>query len=249
MKNRQKEIYDEIKLKFLEIINKNNLNKSTIEIESRGLSALEAIGTTERKDYPILIGKEIMLQAKYRGCIGQAFTPTPVNYSGTLNEIIDLDLDSNLENRGIFIATINAVLRYLDLSNASIHCKDKEPGDCAKKYLDFLNTNYDKNTKVLLVGLQPGILSQISKRGNIRVLDLNPDNIGTYKENILIEDGIKKYQECVAWADLILCTGSVFANGSMDLYLDIDKEVIFFGTSCSGVAYLLNLKRYCPCSK
>lgn len=249
MKNRQKEIYEEIKSKFLKIINENNLNTTSIEIESKGLSPIEAIGNTKRKDYPILIGKEIMLQAKFKGCIGQAFTPNPINYSATIKEIMDLDLDTNLENRGIFIATINAVLAYLDLANSSIHCKDNEPEECALKYLEFLNSNYDKEAKVLLVGLQPAILSQISKRGNIRVLDLNPDNVGTYKENILIEDGIKKYKECVSWADLILCTGSVFANGSMDLYLDINKEVIFYGTSCSGVAYLLNLKRYCPCSK
>ncbi|MGD1818974.1 MAG: Rossmann-like domain-containing protein [Pleomorphochaeta sp.] len=248
MTNRQNEIYEEIRNKFIKIIYENNLNTDLVEIESRGLSAQEAIGNTERKDYPILVGKEIMLQAKYKGSIGQAFTPAPLSFSGTIEDVLNLDLNSDLTNRGIFIATINAVLKYLNLSQSSIHCKDNEPGECAKKYLEFLNENY-ANQKVLLVGLQPGILSQIKKRGNIRVLDLNPDNIGKYKESILIEDGIKNYQECVNWADLILCTGSVFANGSMDLYLDIDKEVVFFGTSCSGPAYLLNLKRFCPLSK
>lgn len=248
MKNKQKEIYDKIKKRFMEIVSENGLNTTAVEIESRGLTAKEAIGNTERKDYPILVGKEVMLQANYRGSIGQAFTPEPVSFSGTIEDVLKMDLDVDLKNRGIFIATINAVLRYLDLSNSSIHCKDNEPGLCAKKYLEFLNENYI-NKKVLLVGLQPGILSQIKKRGNVRVLDLNPENIGTEKESILIEDGLEKYEECVAWADLILCTGSIFANGSMDLYLDIDKEVIFFGTTCSGAAYLLNLQRFCPYSK
>lgn len=248
MKNKQKEIYDKIRSRFKEIIESNNLNTTSIVIESRGLTAEEAIGNTERKDYPILVGDEIMLQAKYNGSIGQAFTPYPVSFTGTIGEVLDMDLENDLQNRGIFLATINAVLRNLDLSESSIHCKDKEPGICAKEYLTFLNENY-KDKKVLLVGLQPGILSQIQKRGNVRVLDLNPKNIGTKKESILIEDGIKAYDECVKWADLILCTGSIFANGSMDLYVDINKEVVFFGTSCSGPAYLLNLKRFCPCSK
>lgn len=248
MKNKQKEIYDNLRIKFKKIVTENNLNTSSIEIKSRALSPIEAIGITERDDYPILIGKEIMLQAIYKDSIGQAFTPNPTNYSGTIEEIINLEIDNNLENRAIFIATINAVLRYLNLADSSIHCKNNEPSECAKKYLEFLNENYI-NKNVLLVGLQPGILSQIQKRGKVRVLDLNPEFVGKYKENILIEDGLKNYKECVAWADVILCTGSVFANGSMDLYLNINKEVIFYGTSCAGPAYLLNLKRYCPCSK
>jgi uncharacterized protein (DUF4213/DUF364 family) len=248
MKNKQREIYSTIKSKFKEIIKENNLNTTSIVIEGRGLSAEEAIGITERKDYPILVGDEIMLQAKYKGSIGQAFTPSPLSFTGTIDEVMNMDLDKEPQNRGIFIATINAVLRHLNLSESSIHCKDKEPGLCAKEYLTFLDENY-KGKKVLLVGLQPGILSQIQKRGNVRVLDLNPENIGVKIESVLIEDGIKAYDECVKWADLILCTGSVFANGSMDLYVDINKEVIFFGTSCSGPAYLLNLKRFCPCSR
>lgn len=248
MKNKQNEIYDILRNKFIEIINNNDLNTTSIEIESKGLTAQEAIGNTERKDYPILVGNEIMLQAKYKGSIGQAFTPSPVNFSGTIEDVLKLNLKEDLSNRGIFIATINAVLKHLSLSDSSIHCKDDEPGKCAKKYLEYLNENY-KDKKILLVGLQPGILSQISKRGNVRVLDLNPKKIGTYVESVLIEDGLKSYESCVEWADLILCTGSVFANGSMDLYLNLNKEIIFYGTSCSGPAYLLNLKRFCPYSK
>ncbi|MBK5201732.1 MAG: DUF4213 domain-containing protein, partial [Spirochaetaceae bacterium] len=194
MENKQKEIYDKIKNRFIKIVNENGLNTTLIKIESRGLTAKEAIGNTERKDYPILIGNEVMLQANYKGSIGQAFTPEPVAFSGTIEDVLEMDLDNDLRNRGIFIATINAVLRYLNLSTSSIHCKDKEPGLCAIKYLEFLNENYS-NKKVLLVGLQPGILSQIKKRGNVRVLDLNPENIGKVKESILIEDGLEKYDE------------------------------------------------------
>jgi hypothetical protein len=41
---------------------------------SRPLSVSEAIGDTGREDFPIIRGKEVLMQAVYRGAIGQAFT-------------------------------------------------------------------------------------------------------------------------------------------------------------------------------
>ena len=43
-----------------------------ISIVSKSLSSKEAIGNTKRKDFPIIVGKEIMLEADFKGAKGQA---------------------------------------------------------------------------------------------------------------------------------------------------------------------------------
>ena len=63
---------------------------------------------------------------------------------------------------------------------------------------------------------------------------------------MLVEDGSKVYDDVVnRYADLILCTGSTVCNGTIVDYIDIDTEVLFFGTTLSGSAVLMDLKRVC----
>ena len=52
-----------------------------------------------------------------------------------------------------------------------------------------------------------------------------------------------------SYAELILCTGSTLCNGSIVDYLNLDTEVLFFGTSASGAAALLGFKRVCFADK
>ena len=61
-----------------------------------------------------------------------------------------------------------------------------------------------------------------------------------------VEDGIKDYDEVVMdYADLVLCTGSTACNGSIVNFIDIGKEVVFYGTTFSGGAVLMDQKRSC----
>ncbi|GAI33155.1 unnamed protein product, partial [marine sediment metagenome] len=55
---------------------------------ARTLTPQEVIGKPERDDFPLLKGKEVMLQADFKGSLGQAFTDMPGNYSGSLREIL-----------------------------------------------------------------------------------------------------------------------------------------------------------------
>lgn len=67
------------------------------------------------------------MQATLHGAPGQAYTDMPGNYTGTLAEVLALPLVNNFQ-RAAFIASLNAVLRYLGLVNKTVHCRDKEPG-------------------------------------------------------------------------------------------------------------------------
>lgn len=59
------ELYRNLKQELERLVRLHHLNESPIMLKSRGLSPEEAIGNTVRRDYPILAGKEVMLQARF----------------------------------------------------------------------------------------------------------------------------------------------------------------------------------------
>jgi len=241
-----KTLFDHLQKEFKDLLITHHLSDETINVSTKSLTPEEAIGVTKRKDFPILTGSEVMVQAKYKGSYGQAFTDAPILFQGTLEEISNLNIHENAYNRSIFIATLNALKSELKQTDNVIHCRNDGPELCAKHILSHLEKEYvPHQTKILLVGYQPSMIGQISDNFPLRVLDLNPKNIGAVKDGVTIEHGINDMKEAIEWADLILCTGSTLSNGSIVDYINLDKEVLFFGTTISGSADLLNAKRIC----
>ncbi len=240
-------LYSKLKEGFVKLIRERDLAADRIDIRSKSLTPEEAIGITERRDFPIITGKETMLQAEYMGALGQVFTDSPAEFSGTLEEVLQLDIVGDVHARSLFVASLNAVMRHLGLAEGTIHCKNDEPEICAGKFADYIENNYGK-LKIALVGFQPALLERLAPRFELRVLDLNPDNIGKVKYGKLVENGVEDYKEVVLdWAELVLCTGSTLSNGSIVQYIDIGKPVVFFGTTIAGAAEILGLKRVCLC--
>ncbi|MCS4515497.1 hypothetical protein JTS93_00460 [Clostridium botulinum] len=180
IKNKGKEffmnIYNELKERLKNIVLENNLFEDQVFITTKSLNPKEAIGETKRKDFPILNGKENMIEAKFKGSTGQAFTSSPSIFQGSLSEVLTLDLNDDY-NKAIFIATSNAILKYLGLIESTVHCKNEEPELCGEKHLNYLKEFYS-DSKIALVGFQPSILEHIKDNFHVRVLDLNADNIG-----------------------------------------------------------------------
>lgn len=241
---REKELYSFIKDAFRKILEEENVLEENILIVSKTLTPEDAIGVTKRKDFPILTGKEVMLQAEYRGCCGQAFTDAPSVFKGSLKEICDLDLFNDYHSRGIFFASLNAVMKYLKKCDCTVHCKMDGPERCAADMAEYIQKNYIQ-PKIALIGYQPAMLEILSQKFQVRVLDLNPSNIGEIRSGVMVENGEDACENAIQWADLILCTGSTICNGSIVHFLNLDKEVLFFGTTLSGTAPLLGVKRIC----
>lgn len=245
----QLELTQKLKYEFSSIIKKHGLATDEITITSKALTSEEAIGITRRKDFPILTGQEVMLQAEYQGEFGQAFTDAPSLFNGSLNDILELDLSENLHNRGLFIASMNAVMKKLGLTGHTVHCRTEDPETCAVEFANYVRLNYG-NKKIALVGYQPSILEALSKEFTVRVLDLNPQNVGQIRYGVKVEHGINDYQEVVLdWADVVLCTGSTLCNGTIVNFIDIGKDVLFFGITAAGAANFLGLKRLCPLAR
>ncbi len=240
------ELFAKLAEEYRRLLAEHGLENETVQISCRALSKDEAIGETKRKDFPILTGKDVMIQAEYRSGKGQAFTDAPTVFCGRLSDICALDLSEDSHNRGVFIACLNAVMNSLGLCSSTVHCRKEGPEECSLRVKDFLDKFYGKAERIGLVGYQPALLEMLAGSGRkVRVLDLNPDNIGSRRYGITVEDGRTAKDDIIRWADLILCTGSTLCNGTIVDYLEIPTEVLFYGITAAGTARLLNLKRIC----
>ena len=247
----KKELYGILKERFKQVLEENQIENDRLSVSCRALTPEEAVGKTKRTDYPILTGKDVMIQAEYKGFKGQAFTDAPAAFEGMLEDILQMDIEHNPHDRGIFIATVNAVMASLGLCRGTVHCRTDGPELCARDMQQFLETNYPDIQRIALVGFQPSLLEMLaSGRYEVRVMDLNPGNIGKVKFGICVEDGTVMKDEIInSYAELILCTGSTICNGTIVDYMNLDTDVLFFGTTASGAAPLLGLKRVCFADK
>lgn len=242
------DLYRRLRQELKALVETHHLNESPILLKSRGLSPEEAIGHTARKDYPILAGREIMLQAQFGESMGQAFTDAPSDFCGTLEEILALDPENDVHSRGLLVATLNAVMRHTCLIDHTVHCRNDDLERCAEAHAAHIRENYG-SPRITLVGFQPALTARLSQEFPLRVLDMNPQFVGSIKSGIRIEHGGQSYRNAVLeWADLVLCTGSTLCNGTFVNFADIGKPVIFFGISGAAAAHIFGLRRFCPCS-
>jgi len=213
--------------------------EEVIEVRCKTLSPQEAIGSPEETDYPILKGKEKIVEANFRGAAGHAFSDQFGNTNYNIRDLVNLSINSN-KRRADFIASLNAIYKYFDLIQCAVHCKDSVPRDCAKKLLEVINPNQ----KVLLVGLQPRMLEALASRQQVKCIDLDDDNIGSKNFGVTIE-APEKTEQGIEWADLVLVTGSTIINGTIIGFIEIEKPVKFFGVTIAAAAKILNLDSYC----
>jgi uncharacterized protein (DUF4213/DUF364 family) len=240
------------KEKLILMVDHYSLRSEVVTLTINTLSSEQAIGSTSRPDFALLEGKEVMIESKFRESYGQAFTNQPQNFNGILDDVLNLDLDT-INNRAIFIATMNAVCSYLKIIGKVRHCRNEEPDKCGYELANKLINQFGK-IKVGMVGYQPAILENLTKifgTDSIRCSDLDPKNIGTNKFGISIYDGSKENKNnLIDWCDLLLVTGSTHVNNTFDdLYKEIlsqNKSIIMFGVTGAGIAALLNLNIICP---
>lgn len=240
----KEELYGKLKEHFRKIVEDGDMTGAQVHVTCRGLSPKEAVGETDRKDLPILNGAEVMIQAEVDGGIGQAFTSTASFYEGTLQDIMEMEIVEDSYNRAIFIATLNALMRKNGECDRTVHCKDKGPNECARKTREWVREHYGR-PKITEIGYQPFLLDEFSREFEVRVLDLNPDNIGQIRYGVKVEDGETACEDALTWADIVFCTSSTLGNGTMVRYIDLGKPVYFYGTTGCCAAALFGLDRSC----
>lgn len=239
----------------LESIIKQNreLNELEISISSRALTSREAIGDTERKDFPLLRGKEVLLQAEAEGALGQAFTADPIAYQGPVQALLDM-ADDRPGTHALLVSSLNAIYKKLGRISHTVHCTGHEPEKCAQYISQYI---FEKHglCKVGIIGFQPAILehcARLFEPERVSITDLSADVVGTVRYGVMVMDGLTDTKKLVDFADVLLITGTILANGT---YAEVLGEVgkkkpfYFFGTTCAALAHLNQMDRLCPYSK
>ena len=234
-----------------EIIAREHLLHAQVSVRIKPLTPEEAIGTPERQDFPIIVGKERMIEASVLGSRGHAFTDSPRELTDSMAQVLVLDLDET-PNRAIFMATLNATLMHLQRVTGTVHCKDEDPELCALEMAELLLHKYGP-VEVGLVGLNPAIAERLVDAfgaEHTRITDLAQDNIGERRFGVEIWDGGQRTEELIDASDLLLVTGTTLVNGTFDtihrLASEAHKQVIPYGVTASGVCELLGMERLCP---
>ncbi len=240
----------EAKEKFFNLLQTYNFLDNDVTVRVKSLTPEEAIGNPERRDFPIVAGKERVIEAEFQWARAQVFTDSPKEFSGKLKEAIGLPLISN-GDRAIFIGVMNAVLKRLNTDLSTLHCRNNDPELCAKKISASIKEYGAK--KIGLIGLNPAILESLSNAfgpSNITATDLNGKNIGSEKYGVEIRDGNSMTEKLVETSDMVLLTGTTFVNDTFDrIWKNIkrhNRNYLIYGVTCVGICELLGLNRICP---
>ncbi|MFH1077153.1 MAG: DUF364 domain-containing protein, partial [Pseudomonadota bacterium] len=202
------DLYERLRDALKKEVQKHNLSGQNISVRCKALPASEAIGRPEHNDYPIVKGKEVMVEATFQGAKGQAFTDQFEDADYLVDDLLKIELNSNKRRAG-FISGLNAVFRFLNLCDKTIHCKDKEPKTCASNLVETIGAN-----NIFIVGYQPRFIEMLAPKHSIRVVDMDQDNIGKNSPGVVIESP-EMTPDAIKWCDLIFATGSTIVNGTI----------------------------------
>jgi uncharacterized protein (DUF4213/DUF364 family) len=117
--------------------------------------------------------------------------------------------------------------------------------ECGLDLLEFLE-GY-RGVRIALVGFQPVRARCCSERCELKILDLDVENVGRETFGVVVLDGGTDTEDALRWCDLALVTGTTVVNGTIEAILEVARaKAVFYGISIAGVAELLVLERFCP---
>lgn len=237
---------------FREIARGAGLLEADVSVLAKPLTPEEAIGTPGRRDFPILSGRERVVEARVGDGRGHAFTDTAREYLGRLSDVIDIVFEDN-GARAIYVAALNAVLSRLGRAERTLHCRDDDPERCGAEIAAALRDRMGGKRVIGLVGFNPAIAEHLVKAVGpewVCITDLNPDNVGREKFGVVVWDGASRTDDLIEVSDLMLLTGTTLVNGTFDRIwggiTERGKTGMLYGVTAAGTCALLGFERICP---
>lgn len=231
------------------VAERHALRDACVTVTASVLKPKEAIGAPRRTDFPILTGREVMIEAAVAGARGQAFTDQPLQFVGTLNDALAMELRDN-GARAVFLAVLNAVYAQCGLVRGTLHCKNDAPEECAAEMAR--RAQAEGTRRAGLIGFNPAIAEALAATfgaQHVRCSDLNPAIIGTTKYGVTIVDGRSENAALITGTDFVLATGTTFVNDSAGHLLQLARaaktRLVFYGVTCAAVCHILQLERWC----
>ncbi len=243
----------EARLRLEEIASREGCLDTPLLVRAGQLSPQEAIGTPLRRDFPIVLGKEKILEARFENAHGHAFTDSPVEFRGTLAEVLSRPLVTNAD-RALLVATLNALLRHLGRIDRTVHCRDEEPERCGARLAAEMRTHAGEAT-VGLIGCNPAMVAALAAEfgpEHVRVSDRNPDNVGRRKHGVAVWDGAGATEALIRDTSFVAVTGTTVVNDTFpairDLLRRYRRKYVVYGVTGAGLCHLFGWPRFCPFS-
>lgn len=237
------ELYRQLGERLEKTARVHGLAEETVRVSARALSPEEAIGNPEHDDYPLIIGRERMMQAEVRGACGQAFTDMYGCWEGFVRDVWRMEWTNNFR-RAILVATLNAVMRFTGEVKDTVHCRDEGPVQCAK-CLRSLVADQHLHPPFLLIGYQPRLAETLASLGELQIVDGDVRNIGQFRAGTVVREPAET-EEAIRTAGCAFVTGSTVVNGTIIHFLDLPVPTVFYGVTISAAAEVLGLRRFCP---
>ena len=79
-------ILEEARVRFRAVVEDHRLLELPVSVSAKPLTPEEAIGSPGRRDLPIAVGRERVVEADVLGAKGHAFTDSPGDFAGSLEE-------------------------------------------------------------------------------------------------------------------------------------------------------------------
>jgi len=244
-------ILEQSRVLLREIVDRERLLDAHVSVLAKPLTPEEAIGTPGRRDFPIIVGKERVIEAIVMDARAHAFTDSPGEFEGTLGEVLGFDLETN-QSRAVFVATLNAVLRHLDRVTATVHCRDEDPEHCAREIAAQLLDRFGR-LNVGLIGMNPAIAERLVDTfgaSSVHITDLNAENINQTRFGVKVWSGHDRTHDLVDISDVLVVTGTTLVNGTFDdihrMARTAGKPCIVYGVTAAGVSELLGIEQICP---
>jgi len=239
--------YKILKSRFIKLLDKYEIAGEVVRTQ-----ALDSDFLKLPPDYPLMKGKEVLLDCELRGVHGQAYTDEPKIFQGRIAKIADNTLEDN-SSRALFFSALNALMALIGEISNPVHCTKTSPERCGVLLAEHIMRNFGKTVKVAHIGYQPGHVKATSRAfRKVYVTDLDPDNIGKLKFGIRILDGSSN-EEVIKKVDVACITGSSIVNGTLFDLLDWCEEYgtkpIIYGVSAKGAMRILGCEVFCPLAR
>lgn len=239
-------LFARLRAEMTAYIDTHNISYEPLIVSAKPLTPDEVIGNPEHDDYPLVEGRERMMEAVIHTAHGQAYTDMYGVWEGTVKEVCRLPL-TNSFRRAVFTATLNALVRLDGKCDDTVHCKDEEPVDCAENLIDFIKKE-KLSPPFTLIGYQPRMADVLAHQGELRIVDKDVKHIGEERCGTIVF-APKETGKALRGAGCAFVTGSTLVNGTLPLFLELPVPTVFYGVTIAGAAHVLGLKRFCPCGR
>ena len=238
------ELYQQILSGFYALEGAKELLDETVSVT--GAKEPEKTPRPENDPPSTVARPEYCVTATLRGVRGEAYTETPEDFRGTLEEALHIP-PSEKGISAVTIAALNAAMSCLGLAPGVFPEEEEAHFRYAEKLYRYVIENHGPDN-IVLVGYDGYLVKRFVDEGLIIwIMDRDPDHIAQDRFHHVVVNNAKRNRESsFVWGKYFIVTGSTLCNGTILHYLNSGKELLFYGITCAGAAKLLNLPWFSP---